>query len=74
MQQQHCLEDNIIKSGHKPIVEHQKISVRIVYGRDVSHEIVRHRIASYSQESTSYYNYANEKFGKETSYEKSTIN
>lgn len=56
---------NIIKSGHESVVEHEKVSVRIVCDRGVTHEIVRHRIASYSQESTRYCNYSNEKFGKE---------
>lgn len=56
---------NIIKSGHESVIEHEKISVRIVCDRGVTHEIVRHRIASYSQESTRYCNYTNERFGKE---------
>ena len=56
---------NIIKSGHESVIEHEKVSVRIICDRGVSHEIVRHRIASYSQESTRYCNYADEKFGKE---------
>ncbi len=56
---------NILKRGHESVIEHEKISVRIVCDRGVSHEIVRHRIASYSQESTRYCNYANEKFGRE---------
>lgn len=56
---------NIIKSGHESVIEHEKISVRIICDRGVSHEIVRHRIASYSQESTRYCNYSDEKFGKE---------
>ena len=56
---------NIIKSGHESVIEHEKISVRIICDRGVTHEIVRHRLASYSQESTRYCNYANEKFGKE---------
>lgn len=56
---------NIIKSGHESVIEHEKISVRIICDRGVTHEIVRHRIASYSQESTRYCNYANEKFGRE---------
>ncbi len=57
--------ENIINSGHESVIEHEKISVRIICDRGVTHEIVRHRIASYSQESTRYCNYANEKFGKE---------
>lgn len=56
---------NILKNGHESVIEHEKISARIVCDRGVTHEIVRHRIASYSQESTRYCNYSNEKFGKE---------
>lgn len=56
---------NILKRGHESVIEHEKLSVRIICDRGVSHEIVRHRIASYSQESTRYCNYNNEKFGKE---------
>lgn len=55
----------IIKSGHESVLEHQSFSVRFICDRGVSHEIVRHRIASYSQESTRYCNYSAEKFGKE---------
>lgn len=50
------------------MIEHEKISVRVVCDRGVSHEIVRHRIASYSQESTRYCNYSKEKFGKELTF------
>lgn len=56
---------NILKSGHESVIEHEKISVRIICDRGVSHEIVRHRIASYSQESTRYCNYGKDKFGNE---------
>ena len=55
----------IIKSGHESVIEHEKITVKIICDRGVSHEIVRHRIASYSQESTRYCNYYEEKFGNE---------
>ncbi len=55
----------ILKSGHESVIEHEKITVRVVCDRGVSHEIVRHRIASYSQESTRYCNYSSDKFGKE---------
>lgn len=55
----------IIKSGHLSVVEHHSITVRIICDRGVSHEIVRHRIASYTQESTRYCNYNNGKFGNE---------
>ena len=50
---------NIIKRGHESVLEHEKRTVRFICDRGVSHEIVRHRIASYSQESTRYCNYSN---------------
>ena len=59
---------NILKSGHESVIEHCCISVKIICDRGVSHEIVRHRIASYSQESTRYCNYAKEKFGNELTF------
>ena len=51
-----CVEfiRKIIKSGHHSIIEHYDISVRVICDRGVTHEIVRHRIASYAQESTRY--------------------
>ena len=58
----------IIKSGHESVIEHEKISVKIICDRGVSHEIVRHRIASYSQESTRYCNYIKDKFGNELTF------
>ncbi|MBR4983252.1 MAG: FAD-dependent thymidylate synthase [Lachnospiraceae bacterium] len=61
---------NILRSGHESVIEHEKISVRIVCDRGVTHEVVRHRIASYSQESTRYCNYSKEKFGKELTFVK----
>ena len=48
----------IIDRGHHSVLEHESVSVRIVCDRGISHEIVRHRLASYSQESTRYCNYA----------------
>ena len=55
----------IMKSGHESVVEHEKVTVRIVCDRGVTHEIVRHRLASYSQESTRYCNYSKGKYGSE---------
>lgn len=55
----------ILNSGHESVIEHVSITVRIICDRGVSHEIVRHRIASYSQESTRYCNYSEEKFNNE---------
>jgi thymidylate synthase (FAD) len=51
----------IIKSGHESVLEHVSFSVRFIVDRGVSHELVRHRIASFSQESTRYCNYGNSK-------------
>lgn len=59
---------NILERGHESVIEHEKITVKIICDRGISHEIVRHRIASYSQESTRYCNYFNEKFGKELTF------
>lgn len=56
---------NIIKRGHEAVLEHFSLSVKFTCDRGVSHEIVRHRVASYCQESTRYCNYSNDKFGSE---------
>jgi len=48
----------IIKRGHLSVIEHGSITVIVTCDRGVSHEIVRHRIGSYSQESTRYVNYS----------------
>lgn len=55
----------IVQRGHEAVIEHASASFRIVTDRGVTHEIVRHRIASYCQESTRYCNYAQDKFGHE---------
>ncbi len=55
----------IRKRGHESVIEHASATFRIVTDRGISHEIVRHRIASYSQESTRYCNYGKEKFSNE---------
>ena len=55
----------IIKSGHHSVLEHISVSVRFICDRGISHEIVRHRLAAYSQESTRYANYSKNKFGNE---------
>lgn len=55
----------LIKSHHTAMIEHFSVSVKMVVDRGVSHEIVRHRIASYAQESTRYCNYSQGKFGNE---------
>ena len=56
---------NIIKRGHEAVLEHVSFTVKFVVDRGVSHEIVRHRIASYCQESTRYCNYSKDDFCSE---------
>lgn len=58
---------SLIKSGHESTIEHASITVRFICDRGVSHEIVRHRIASYGQESTRYCNYSQGKYDNEIS-------
>ena len=55
----------LVKRGHEAMIEHCGISVKFICDRGVTHEIVRHRIASYVQESTRYCNYSKDKFGNE---------
>lgn len=58
----------ILARGHESVLEHEKLTVRIICDRGVSHEIVRHRIASYSQESTRYCNYSLNKYQNELTF------
>lgn len=55
----------LIRNGHEAMIEHSTLSVKFVVDRGVSHELVRHRIASFAQESTRYCNYTKDKFGGE---------
>ena len=47
----------LIKSGHESVREHENLSVRFIVDRGVSHELVRHRLCAFSQESTRYVDY-----------------
>lgn len=64
---------NIIKSGHTSVLEHVSITFDIITSRDISHELVRHRIASYSQESTRYVKYDNIEFIKPITIDEDTV-
>lgn len=55
----------IVKRGHEAVLEHCSFTVKFICDRGVSHEIVRHRLASYCQESTRYCNYSKGDFGSE---------
>lgn len=57
--------ENILKRGHEAVLEHCSITVKFICDRGVSHEIVRHRMASYCQESTRYCNYSKDGFGRQ---------
>lgn len=56
------LISNLIKNGHEAMLEHMSLSVKFICDRAVSHEIVRHRMASFAQESQRYCNYSQDKF------------
>ena len=58
----------LIRNGHEAMIEHSFLSVKFTVDRGVSHELVRHRIASFAQESTRYCNYAKDKFGAECGF------
>lgn len=58
----------IIKSWHEAVIEHANITVRFICDRWVTHEIVRHRMASYCQESTRYCNYTQDKFDNQITF------
>lgn len=58
----------LIRNGHEAMIEHSSLSVKFTVDRGVSHELVRHRIDSFAQESTRYCNYKKDKFGSECTY------
>jgi len=58
----------IMKLGHLSVIEHVVVTVNIICDRGVTHELVRHRLASYSQESSRFCNYGAEKFGRELTF------
>ena len=59
---------NIIKRGHESVLEHVSVNFLFITDRGISHELVRHRIASYSQESTRYCNYSSGRFNGELTF------
>ena len=58
----------LIKRGHEAMIEHASMTVKFTVDRGVSHELVRHRLASFAQESTRYCNYSKDKFGNELTF------
>ena len=59
---------NIIKRGHEAVLEHASVTVKFTVDRGVSHDIVRHRLAAYCQESTRYCNYSKDGFGRQVTF------
>ena len=60
--------DGLIRRGHLAMLEHSKLTVKFTCDRCISHEIVRHRMASFAQESTRWCNYAKDRFGAEITF------
>ena len=58
----------LINRGHEAMLEHFAFTVKFTVDRGISHEIVRHRVASFAQESTRYCNYSTYKFGSEITF------
>ena len=58
----------LIKRGHESTIEHYSLSVRFIVDRGVTHELVRHRLVAYSQESTRFCNYSGDDFGGHVTY------
>lgn len=58
----------LIKRGHEAMLEHESITIKFVVDRGISHELVRHRIASFAQESTRYCNYSKDDFCSEITF------
>lgn len=59
------LVKKLIEFGHEAMLEHGSLSVLFTCDRAIANEIVRHRLASFAQESTRYCNYGKNKFGQE---------
>lgn len=57
----------LIRAEHESPLEHLSFTVKFITDRGISHELVRHRLAAFTQESTRYVNYAKDKFGNEIS-------
>jgi len=54
--------------NHEAVLEHSFLSVKFITDRGVSHEIVRHRLCSFTQESTRFCDYSKDKFNKQITY------
>lgn len=59
---------NLISNGHEAMLEHSSLSIKFICDRGISHELVRHRLASFAQESTRFCNYSDNKFRNELTF------
>lgn len=53
----------LIKNHHEAMLEHFSFSVKFICDRSVTHELVRHRMCAFAQESQRYCAYTKKKFG-----------
>lgn len=60
--------EKLVENGHEAMLEHAVIAVKFFLDRGLSHELVRHREASYAQESTRYCNYSKGKFDSQCTF------
>ena len=58
----------IVRAGHGAMLEHVSLTVIFTVDRGITHELVRHRMASFAQESTRYCNYSGDKFGNAVTF------
>lgn len=58
----------LIRNGHESVLEHGSLTVEFTVDRAIANELVRHRLASFTQESTRYCNYSKDKFGGDLTY------
>ena len=54
--------------GHEAVIEFGSMAVRFITDRGITHELVRHRLCSFVQESTRYCNYSTGKFNNEVTF------
>ena len=60
--------EKIQSRNHLSVIEHCSLTIKFIVDRGVTHELVRHRLCSYSQESTRYCNYNKDKFDKQVTF------
>lgn len=63
-----ALVKRLIESKHEAMLEFVDVTVKFTCSRAISHELVRHRLCSFAQESQRYCNYSKDKFNHEISF------